>query len=346
MVSIILIHKRFLVPNNARNMYVWHYYILLWCQTMSIMALFGTYCGTTPFMKTLSIKKNPNFVGRKFELSKLHRISDSDESAIIIIYGRSRIGKTELIEQGLSHRNLLKFEGIAGLGERQQIQHCFNKLAEYTDNNLQNNKQAGTWLEFFEILSEYTKTGVWTIYLEELQWLANYHVNLINELKYVWDNNFRYNSELLLVLCGSAPSFMIDKVVHSKALYNRSQHEINLKQFSIAEIKEFMPKRTNREIFDIMLSIVGIPEYLKKINKDSSVFLGLCNNSFLPNAFFVNEYEKIFTSSLADNKHYKQIIDILSGVRFADRNEILKKLKAKSSGKIVGCALPSASISS
>ena len=160
---------------------------------------------------------------------------------------------------------------------------------------------------------------MWTVYLEELQWLANYESKMISELKYAWDNYFRHNENLILILCGSAPSFMLDYVVHSKALYNRSQYEFHLKEFNLFEVSLFLQERSNKEIMDAYLTVGGIPEYLKWISRESSVFLSLCKNSFSSGSFFLCAYERIFTSSLSKNKHYKAVIEILSKRKFATR---------------------------
>ena len=63
-------------------------------------------------MKALNIKEKANFVGRQRELEKLRIISQANEAGIIILYGRRRVGKTELLEQAFRNRNILKFEGI------------------------------------------------------------------------------------------------------------------------------------------------------------------------------------------------------------------------------------------
>src|SRR5581483_1107358 len=134
--------------------------------------------------------------------------------------------------------------------------------------------------------------------------------------------------------CGSAPSFMLDYVIHSKALYNRSQCEFHLKEFTVVEAKEFLKKRSNRGIFDAYLTVGGIPEYLKWISQDSSVFLSLCKNSFVSGSFFAREYERIFTSSMSHNKYYRAIIDILSTRKFATRKELAEILEISSGGTL------------
>ncbi len=285
-------------------------------------------------MKPLKIKEKKNFIGRKTELERLQEISASGNASIIIMYGRRRIGKTELLEQAFRERKLLKFEGIEGLSQKAQFAHVMSQLAAYAESKLLLKTVINSWKEFFEIVWDYTKKGTWTIYLEELQWLANYDSTIVAELKYAWDNYFRHNQKMIIILCGSSPSFMIDYVVHSKALYNRSQYEFHLKEFTIVEVKEFLKKRSVREIFDAYLTVGGIPEYLKWISKDSSVFVSLCKNSFVSGSFFVREYERIFTSSMSNNKYYRTIIDILSTKKYATRKELADMLGVASGGSL------------
>jgi hypothetical protein len=250
------------------------------------------------------------------------------------MFGRRRVGKTELLEQTFRERNILKFEGIEGLSQKEQFSNVMKQLAEYANEELFAKTKIDSWTEFFKTLAKHTQEGLWTIYLEELQWLANYESTLISELKYVWDNYFRHNPQLIIILCGSAPSFMIDKVIHSKALYNRSQYEFNLREFNLIEAQTFLKKRNPREILDAYLTVGGIPEYLKWMDKESSVYLSLCNHSFSAGSFFLREYEKIFTSSMSKNKHYQHIIEILSERKFASREELVELLGVKSGGGI------------
>ncbi len=126
---------------------------------------------------------------------------------------------------------------------------------------------------------------------------------------------------------------MVNKVVRSKALYNRSQHEIHLQEFSLQEAKRFFKRSSIKEVMDAYLCVGGIPEYLKRLKENSSIFLSLCDHSFTANSFFSKEYERIFISNFADNKNYQKIIDFLSRRKFATRDEILNHLKIKSGGR-------------
>ncbi len=280
------------------------------------------------------IKENKELIGREYEKKYLSDIAAKNESSIIVVYGRRRVGKTELLEQVFRNRNILKFEGIEGESEKFQREVTLNTLAKYAGEPKIAKLALKTWIEVLEEMASYIKEGEWTLYFEEVQWLAAYKTGFIAALKYVWDNQLRHNQKLIVILCGSSPSFMVSKVLRSKALYNRSQYELHVKPFSFKETCDFLPKCSPREVMDAYLTIGGIPEYLKRIKTSPSLYLGICNEAFSPNGFFVHEYKRIFTSSLATNKYYEQIIQFLSSRRFSTREEILAHLKTDSGGTL------------
>ncbi len=88
-------------------------------------------------------------------------------------------------------------------------------------------------------------------------------------------------------LCGSSLSFMINHIMHSKALYSRSTYEMNIQPFTLQETQAFLPKCSQREVMSAYLTIGGIPEYLKRIKNASSLLLGIGKHSFERDAFVV-----------------------------------------------------------
>ncbi len=284
------------------------------------------------------IQENLSFVGRSYERAFLQNLIALNErlpeALIVILYGRRRVGKTELIEQTFRERNVLKFEGIEGKDSTFQRQHVLGELSKYAEEPLLTKITTSRWLEVFELIYSHVTEGKWTLYFEEVQWLANYETEFIAELKYAWDNFFKNNPKLIIILCGSSPSFMIEKVLKSKALYNRSQYELPLKPFSLKETQQFLSPRSSSEVMDAYLIIGGVPEYLKRANLDSSILLSIAKQSFVPGGFFTHEYERIFTSSLASSPNYKKIIEFLSKNHFATRPEIQKHLKVQTGGSL------------
>lgn len=341
-------------------------------------------------IKPRTIKKMDHFIGRRIEWGRLKTLGETKDPAILIVYGRRRIGKTELLEQAYANRNILKFEGIRGKTQEEQQAHVLWQISEYLQDPLLAKLKVQTWIEVFKLIYDRVPEGKWTIYFEEVQWLACYEDTFISELKFAWDNYFRHREGWLVILCGSAPSFIINHIIFSKSLYNRSQHELHLKEFGLTETMQFIngdgkkvtnsfseakpdpsvsdpneedivnlcptkrmdmakpqqaschlfatsvniSSRSLREVMDAYLTVGGIPEYLKWCKTSSSVLISICKNSFLPDSFFAREFDRIFVSSLAENKHYKAIIQFLAQVRFASREEILKSLNTSSSGNL------------
>ncbi len=274
------------------------------------------------------------FIGRDFEQQRLLEAADAGDASILIVYGRRRIGKTELIEHTLKDRNLVKLEGVENGDTQAQMARVLYQLSKVLGDIHISRMQFPTWLELLDFIADKLDRGTWTLYFEELQWLAEYKNQFVADLKYVWDNRFRHNPNLLVVLCGSSPSFMINHVVHSKALYNRSIYELHLQEFSLLETRELLNKRSLREIVDAYLTVGGVPEYLKRLNKYSSIQLGICELSFTQQGFLSKEHQKIFISSFADNIHYKEIVDYLSQVKYATRREIETHLNIVGGGKL------------
>jgi uncharacterized protein len=287
-----------------------------------------------PTVKKEQAHKTLRFIGRHAEIKYITEASQTGEACILVVYGRRRVGKTELIEHVLHDRNLLKLEGVEDGDKHAQMVRVLYQLSKALDDKHINHMQFNTWLELFDFIASKLSVGKWTLYLEEVQWLAEYKNELISDLKYVWDNSLRHNPNFLLILCGSSPSFMQNQVVHSKALYNRSIYELNLREFSLAETQELLENRSHREVMDAYLTIGGIPEYLKRIKKHSSIQIGICEESFRKDSYFSNEKKRIFISSFADNIHYQGVIDYLSQVKFANRKDIEKFLQIKAGGTL------------
>lgn len=284
-------------------------------------------------MRTFQPPKNNEFIGREREKSRLSRIQELDTAQIIVVHGRRRVGKTELLEQFFRERNVLKFEGIEGASDEKQRDVFAGQLINYAGYKSEILNAKSSWITLLTELAKVTSNGQWTIYFEELQWLAGYKEDFIAELKYVWDNYFRHNSQIILILCGSSPSFMKKKVIKSRSLYSRSMHTISLAPFSLKETKDYLGDEVSlSSILDTYLAVGGIPEYLNYFKGRKSFEVAMAKESFTSGGFFIDECERIFVSSLADKEIYRKIVNFLASKRYASRIEIAEGLNISSGG--------------
>ncbi|MBI3534893.1 MAG: AAA family ATPase [Deltaproteobacteria bacterium] len=268
---------------------------------------------------------------------QLEEITSKDSAKFIIVYGRRRVGKTELIEQFFKYQCVLKFEGIEipkidrrtyKQKQHYQINQCLNRLAYYLEDHSLTKVEVNTWTDFFHVLHQKAKITKKTVfYFEEVQWLSNYETDFFAELKPFWDDFWRHEKNLTLILCGSAPSFIVKQLLSDRALYGRVQEQFNLQPISLIEIKEYL-KKGNKECMLAQLAVGGLIEYLKYLKgKNGNLLSQLCYNSFLPSSFFSVEQKKIFISSLSEHKYYNSIVEFLSKVKSATLQQISSAVK-------------------
>jgi len=274
-----------------------------------------------------------NFVGRQQELNRFAELEKEAGAKILVVYGRRRVGKTTLIKKAFDKRRLLTFEGLEGKSKREQLDHFASELAEnFKDPKLAKFK-FDNWKEAFRALFDLVSQGVFTIHLEEIQWMAGYREDLVSELKYVWDNFFIKNPRIILILCGSSPSFLINSVMRSKALHNRSQYEFPITELSFHDAVKLMGRgRSLNEQLDGYLAVGGIPEYCSKLSGFSSVFLGIAKNSFSQGSYFAHEAERVFVSSLAHKPEYRRVLGYLAKNGPSTAQEIFEGIGYRTGG--------------
>ncbi|MBI3534505.1 MAG: ATP-binding protein [Deltaproteobacteria bacterium] len=261
-------------------------------------------------------KELPHFVGRQTEIHQLQRLVQSKKSSLAVIYGRRRIGKSSLIREAFKDQFVLYFEGVENQSKSRQITHFLSQLS-YQVKNAHPQFSVKNWSDVFlqlvPIISSHQSV---VIVLDEFQWMANYRSELVSELKMIWDQYFTQKGKVILILCGSIASFMISKVIRSSSFYGRIQLMIHLKEFFLSESSQMLNQLGVEEILESHLLLGGVPLYLELLNdrlkQDSSVRLGIQNLAFLPNSYFVEEYERVFVSHFGKNLNFKKIISTLA----------------------------------
>lgn len=289
-------------------------------------------------MHFYKILANRFFVGRNRELTILREVHAAKAAAIIVVAGRRRIGKTELIEQFFRGDKVIKLEGIQTERPRgrshktlmlKQIEACVHRLRAYNW-DIPSDLEFNNWTAFFEFLSPTLESQPIIFYLEEIQWLCSYQDDLLAEMKPFWDDRWRHNPSLRIVISGSSPSFIATQFMGNKAIYNRSDQHISLHDFAPTEVAAMLPERGTREHLLASLTIGGIPGYLKRFPQNKSILEALALESFSRNGFFVKEFDRIFISSLAESEHYKKIVETIAKQGSLTRAEVAKK--------VTGCA--------
>jgi len=182
-------------------------------------------------------------IGRKEEQAILKEALKSDESEMVAITGRRRVGKTFLVRSVYNGRIDLEFTGVQSAPRNEQIA-SFHFLLQRFVGEEPKLKLPKNWLEAFHQLITVLETKKrlekkLILFFDELPWIASKKSGFLRAFGFFW-NNWASKNNVLVVICGSAASWIIEKVVKDKGgLHNRITRRINLKPFNLNETEAF-----------------------------------------------------------------------------------------------------------
>ena len=232
------------------------------------------------------------FIGRKYELTIIKQAIVSKRAELGIVYGRRRIGKSTLLNEAAPKKNTLYFEALQGVSLKKQVEHFVYQFSKQTGTPI---ILARNWHEAFDALTLYIKKKRHYVVFDEFPWMASQRRELVALFKYYWDNHWKQNTNLTMVICGSVASFILNHIIHSKALHNRKTFEIKLQSLSAGESKLFFKNfRSENEICKFLIVFGGIPKYLEQIDPHTSFENNIDRLCFQKSGFFTNEFETIF----------------------------------------------------
>lgn len=280
------------------------------------------------------------FIGRQEEQAILKDALDSREAEMIAVIGRRRVGKTFLIKTVYQKEIVFDITGIQKGELQDQLQAFRDQLVEYSKNQLTIPKP-GDWFEAFKLLKEYLQTlpkdKKQVIFFDELPWLATHKSKFLQAFGYFW-NNWAWQQNLVVVICGSAASWMIQKVVNNTGgLYNRITKRIYLQPFTLSETEAYLKdkrlKFTRYQTVQLYMALGGIPHYLKEVKRGKSAIQNINDICFSKNGLLRDEFLRLYPSLFPNaDKHFKVIRALAEKRDGLTRQEIIKQTKLKDGG--------------
>lgn len=212
------------------------------------------------------------FLGRDAELRHLQRAYRSGVSELLVVYGRRRVGKTELLLHSLRDRPGIYFMGKTappGL----QLRELLQEAARVLDEPLLGSLYTMSWKEALAaIVSRFRGPGKLVLVLDEFQWMVGASPELPSVLQELWDLHWRNAGNIVLVLCGSFVGFMEREVLGRKSpLFGRRTSQIKLGPFPYHEAARFHPGWSLAERTRAYFVCGGIPAYLRRFDPSRSV---------------------------------------------------------------------------
>lgn len=286
-------------------------------------------------------------IGRKKEQQELDELYNSGRPELVAIYGRRRVGKTYLVNESFGNCFAFKHTGLSpseikGKGMLSaQLDQFYLSLKDY---GLEEGDKPGDWLEAFYLLRtllQQKDNGMrQVVFIDELPWLDSARSGFITGFEAFWNGWGSARKNLMVVVCGSASSWMRDKLINNYGgLYGRVTHEIYLHPFDLSETKQYFESKgvefSKYDIVESYMIVGGIPFYLDHFRRQLSVAQNIDEMFFRPHAVLHNEYDRLFNSVFMSPERVKKTVELLAARRMGfTRNEISEKLGISNNGQL------------
>ena len=158
------------------------------------------------------------FSGRNIELETIDALLTSPDAELLAVTGRRRVGKTYLIKYAFRKHLCFHYTGRRDVSKDVQLETFTTKILSYKKIRKLKTRPK-TWTEGFELLKDLiTKTRTSkkkVIFLDEMPWMATQRSGFLSAFEYFW-NDWAVDQNIVVVICGSAASWMIKNIVHNK----------------------------------------------------------------------------------------------------------------------------------
>ncbi len=279
-------------------------------------------------------------IGRKEELKLLQDVYNDNKSHFIAIYGRRRVGKTYLVEEAYKNNIIFHHAGVANGTLKEQL---FSFTASLKNSMYTPKEKITNWFEAFEELKNLIRESNIerkVLFIDELSWMDTSKSDMMKALESFWNGWASARNDVVLIVCASATSWMLKKIIHNKGgLYNRITEQINLLPFNLKEVEEYFDansiKENRMQILQYYMILGGIPYYYNFIKKGLSVPQNIDNMLFKSNSQLKDEFKYLFASIFKHPEPYLKIISALSKKKIGlTREDIIKESKLNNSGDL------------
>lgn len=280
-----------------------------------------------------------NFVNRNTERKFLQNEFEKNESSLVIIYGRRRIGKTTLLSEFIRDKDALFF--LATEESENENRNAFTKkVAEYTNNELLKNSIVDDWETLFSYLASFNPEKRKLIIIDEFQYIGKSNPAFVSKMQKIWDTILK-NANVMIVLCGSLVNMMYDQTLsYSSPLYGRRTGQLKMKQIAFKYYHEFFDKGlTEKQLIESYAITGGVPKYIESFKYYTDIYDAIENcvisqESYLyeePNFLLEKEVQDIGTyfsivKTIASGKERASEISASLGIKATNLPKYLKVL--------------------
>lgn len=278
-------------------------------------------------------------IGRKEEQKLLKKVLQTREAELVAVYGRRRVGKTFLIHSFFEEHLAFELTGMYGGSLQDQLQLFSKALEKATGYPI---KAPGGWIDAFQLLEQYlagkNKRKKWVVFLDEFPWLDTRRSGFLAAFDHFWNTWASRQPHLIVVICGSAASWMIRNIVNNRGgLHQRITQKIQLEPFTLQETELYLKSlgvRMDRyQILQVYMAFGGIPQYLKSIGPGSSAVQAIQQTCFDKNGLLTGEFKNLYGSLFEKADQHIQVVRALAGTpKGMTRQQIIQACALTSGG--------------
>jgi hypothetical protein len=230
--------------------------------------------------------------------------------------------------------------GLSGGSLKDQLETFSKELVKRTKRT--ELETAKSWFQAFTMLESYLdkfKSGSKkVIFIDEFPWIATPKSKFLMAFENFWNTYCTKRNDLIVVICGSAASYMVQKIIKNKGgLHNRITRKIRLLPFNLYETEAFLLKKgikfTRYDVTQIYMTLGGVPHYLENLSKGLSASQNIDKLCFSKDGVLNDEFNQLFASLFDDSeRHMKLIKTLAKSNKGLTRNELINQCKMSSSG--------------
>jgi uncharacterized protein len=249
------------------------------------------------------------FVDRENEIQFLNQsLQRDDRGQLLLLYGRRRVGKTELLRHwamgsGLPYTYWMVEKETPALQRRKLFARLF-------DVPLDKAISFDAWSEFWDWCAPRLAAKRQILILDELQYAITADGAMLSALQYAWDH-YLQNSPLILTLCGSQVNIMQAIQNHQSPLFGRLTGQWLLQPLPFAALRQFFPAWTAEERVAAYAIVGGVPAYLRWLDPQRSLSDNIRQIIVAPGSMFMAEPMLLLYDEVREPAVYRAILQAI-----------------------------------
>ena len=246
------------------------------------------------------------FIDRKQELNFLEE-KFKEGKQLIILYGRRRVGKTELIKKFCEGKEHIYFLADKR-GTLLNAERFANIVAEHFNDVPPKVKNFD---DVFAYIAKRLNEGKFLIVIDEFSYLIEKDDSIPSVFQLIWDEILK-DTNVTLILCGSLVSMMENLLSYKSPLYGRRTGQWKLLPLMFKDAQQFFPNYSMEEKIIAYSILGGIPFYLSMFDDRKDVFTNVKEKILSKGEILYEEVEFLLREELKDYSTYLSILEAIA----------------------------------